>query len=357
MPVRDALPYLDEAVESILGQSFGDFEFVILDDDSHDGSRERLRFWAARDRRIRLLESDAGLGPVGSSNRVVDEARAPLVARMDADDIAHPDRLRRQLDLLRRNPDAVLVASTWEGIDGDGRVIREADRSRLGKPGLGAPMAHGSTMFRRAAFVTVGGYRSECAYWEDLDLYARIAGLGRILVSAETLYRHRFSETSTRLTSARAKVENAVDRMFRLRHAYERGEAPPSSASRGGAARLKPETFVAIGSLRLWAGRRPGALQRLLARGALRADGATLKALVWAGWAEAHPRSLRWLMRMLLRWRNRRSGIAPIGAFEWRPQSAPRFSGFVAEPAANSAGRARGAGAIPAPARGGGREG
>src|SRR5438445_13136781 len=86
MPVYNALPHLDAAVRSILDQDFSDFEFVILDDASTDGSTERLGEWAAADGRIRLLESERNLGPVGSSNLIVEQARAPLIARMDADD-------------------------------------------------------------------------------------------------------------------------------------------------------------------------------------------------------------------------------------------------------------------------------
>src|SRR4051794_20662021 len=92
MPVHNAMPFLDIAVASILGQSFEDFEFVILDDASTDGSTERLREWAARDPRIRLIEEKRNLGPALSSERVAVAARAALVARMDADDISHRDR-------------------------------------------------------------------------------------------------------------------------------------------------------------------------------------------------------------------------------------------------------------------------
>jgi hypothetical protein len=356
MPVKDALPYLDEAVESILGQTFGDFEFVILDDGSQDGSRARLREWAASDTRIRLLESDRSLGPVGSSNRVVAAARAPLVARMDADDVAHPDRLARQVELMRRNPDAVLAGSTWEGIDADGRVVREPDRSTLGGSGFAAPIAHGSILFRRAAFEAVGGYRLECAFWEDLDLFVRMAAIGRILVSAEPLYRYRFSPTSTRLTSRRDSVEEAVDAMFCCRRAFERGEryAPRAWAKRTG--RLQPETFTSIGSVGLWAGVRPGSLQRLVARGALRVDAATFKALAWATLAEASPRGLRRLMRLLLAWRNRRSRVSPIGIFEWRPQPGLRLSDSAAALGGSNAGPVRSGAARPSSARVGARE-
>src|SRR3954454_6240924 len=143
---------------------------------------------------------------------------------MDADDVSTPDRLERQPGLLESHPDAVLVGSVWEGIDRDGRMVREADCSKVGQNGFAAPFAHGSVMFRRDAFLRAGGYRLETAYWEDLDLFLRIAAQGRVLVSTRPLYRHRFSETSTRLTSSLGAVERAVDLMFRCRGAFERGE-------------------------------------------------------------------------------------------------------------------------------------
>src|SRR5258708_11231113 len=90
MPVHNVLPYLDAAVASILRQTFEDFEFVILDDASTDGSTGRLRQWASRDARIRLLEAKRNLGPARSSDRVARAASAPIVARMDADDISYP---------------------------------------------------------------------------------------------------------------------------------------------------------------------------------------------------------------------------------------------------------------------------
>src|SRR5688500_20124002 len=86
MPVYNALPFLDDSVNSILTQTFTDFEFVIFDDASTDGSVERLRQWAVRDNRIKLHESTTQLGLSGSSNAVVTHARAAIVARMDAED-------------------------------------------------------------------------------------------------------------------------------------------------------------------------------------------------------------------------------------------------------------------------------
>ena len=271
---------------------------------------------------------------------------------MDADDVSSPDRLERQLGLLEGRRDAVLVGSVWEGIDRRGEVVREPDLSRLGTSGFAAPFAHGSSMFRRQAFLRAGGYRPECAYWEDLDLYLRMAAQGRVLVTSTPLYRHRFSETSTRLTSRPAKVEEAVDLMFRCRAVFERGDdyarlldaLPADQGSR----RLHPYTFLSIAFISLWSGLRPHALQGLLRRGALRPDLISLKALLWAAWAELSPGSLRWLMQIVLRARNgsRARVIAAAPVTEWRPapgSGETAFSDCAGTFSSSSGGRAPGA--------------
>src|SRR6476660_134203 len=128
MPVYNAVPFLDDSISSILEQSFRDFEFVILDDLSTDGSLARLREWAARDERIRVHESDKRLGLSGSSNAVVAQARAAVVARMDADDSAHPRRRERQWRVIQSSPDVAVVGSLCNGIDSRGREVRPRDR-------------------------------------------------------------------------------------------------------------------------------------------------------------------------------------------------------------------------------------
>src|SRR5437773_5489572 len=99
MPVHNALPFLDESIRSILEQTLSDFEFVILDDASSDGSVELIREWSHRDTRIRLHESKKRLGLSASSNAVGSKAGATIVARRDADDVAHPARLTRQWNI------------------------------------------------------------------------------------------------------------------------------------------------------------------------------------------------------------------------------------------------------------------
>lgn len=322
MPVKNAMPYLDEAVESILGQTWPDFEFLIRDDGSTDASRARLRDWARRDPRIRLIESDTSLGPSGSSNWVVREARGAMIARMDADDISEPDRLEKQITLMRANPDVVLTGSIPLGIDHDGRVVRDADLSAIARRSFSAPFAHGSIMFSKAAFDRSGGYREECRFWEDLDFYRQMAAIGRILVFVTPLYRHRFSETSTRLTSPSADVERAVDLMFRCRAAADRGadyEPLLRAAQDSPRRKIHPDAFVSLSMISVGAGLRPNLFSRMLRRAQFTPSGATVRALLWMTLATVWPRGLRSLLRTRanLRLQEVDPQILKRGWYEW----------------------------------------
>jgi glycosyltransferase involved in cell wall biosynthesis len=312
MPVRDLELYVGAAIESIVTQTYREFEFLIRDDGSTDDTRAVLREWAERDRRIRLFESDTSLGPAESSNFIVAQAAGELVARMDGDDIAHPDRLRRQIAALDTHPDACLVGSLFEGIDEQGRHVRPRDRSRLVEASPFAPFPHGSIMFRREAFDAVGGYRADADFWEDLDLYRRMATVGDLLVLPAALYKHRSSPLSTRLTSSRAAVEHSIDRMYRR---------VTGQAARRGGGRLVPDVFVSLGSTMLWAGRRPGAFLPLLRRGEIRLDRHSMAILGWALWADLSPRSLRLLLRLATERRDRRLGrrFRDDAVYRWVP--------------------------------------
>jgi glycosyltransferase involved in cell wall biosynthesis len=322
MPVHNALPHLDAAVESILAQSEGDFEFVILDDASSDGSTERLRRWAGRDPRMRLIESRERLGPARSSQRVAAAATAPIVARMDADDVSHPDRLREELAVFERHPEAGVVASLCNFIDSNGKTLRDSEAWRLTVRSPFVPFAHGAMMYRREVFDKAGGYRAECAYWEDQDLVARMAAVAPVMVIPRALYDVRLWLASTRAASDRDPLEQAVDLAFRCVDRLERNESYEdllAEQDRGGG-KIDPRVFISLGSQTLWAGGRPRSFRRLLGKGRLGFDKRTAAALIWTAWASASPATLRRFLRLRGRAKNRLAEpeALPDGPVVWR---------------------------------------
>lgn len=341
MPVRNALPYLDLAIESVLAQTRGDFDFIIGNDGSTDGSDERIRHWAARDNRITVLESAVPQGPVGSSNWVARAATQPLVARVDADDISHPDRFRRQLDVFAGRPDAALVATLFESIDERGTVTRHSDRSRLLRPETGPPISHGSIMYRRALFEAVGGYAAGTEFFEDLDLYDRMARVGAFLIIPESLYSYRFSSCSARLNADVAGMERVFDNYLRNADNIERAwiTGDPGDAPAPGS--VRPEILKVIGSLRLWSGHRPHVLRRLLRESDLRWNASSARILAWAAWGAVSPGSLRGVLRLVSRLRELSAAgrLAGVDVVEWQPPAylgnrtglAPKIGSAIAE--------------------------
>lgn len=303
MPVHNALPFLDSAIQSILDQSFGDFEFVILDDGSTDGSTLRLREWAEKEPRIRLIESEKNLGPAVSSQVVALAARAPIVARQDADDISYPTRLEEQLAVLDRNPDVGVVGGLYDIIGPDGRTIRKAERWRLVRQRVIPPFGNGPLMYRREVFDRVGGYREECEFWEDKDLIFRMAAVSTIMVIPKALYKVRQSPTSTRAVSDPARLERAADLARRcIARVGQNRSYEDLLANRGGTdEKVDPRIFIALGNVMLWAGNRPRILGRVIRRGRLGFNASTVNALIWAAWASASPSSLRLFLLALLR--------------------------------------------------------
>jgi glycosyltransferase involved in cell wall biosynthesis len=310
MPVRNGAPYLSAAMESVLGQTFPDFELVVLDDASTDGTPGLLEGWAARDPRIRVVRSPGPLGTAESSNQVVALARATICARMDADDVAHPDRLRRQWDLLARHPDVVLVGTLWEGIDPDGRLVRPRDRwALLRRSGL-LPFTHGSIMFRRADFDAVGGYRAECGFGAARVLCIQLARRGRVLVVPDALYRYRFHAAS--VTTAAPDI-SGLDEMYRAEKAPD--SASNAAADRG--ERVQPETAYYLAASRLWAGQSPGLCGRL---DSAPWRPAALKAWILAGWGRRSPTSLRRALAWGICFRDAFASLRLAGcvAVDWR---------------------------------------
>ena len=198
MSVYNGERFLAAAIESVLGQNFGDFEFLILDDGSTDSTPQILRAYAARDPRIRpIIRENQGL--VASLNQLLAEARAPLVARMDADDICHPERFAEQIAFMAAHPDHGVIGSWSEDIDeadqrwpieGADHPVTHADflhNIRFGGPLL----VHPGVMYRRELVLAQGGYHKAFLHCEDLDLWLRLASVTKIANIPLRLIRYR----------------------------------------------------------------------------------------------------------------------------------------------------------------------
>jgi glycosyltransferase involved in cell wall biosynthesis len=197
MPVYNAERYVTEAVESILAQTFCEFEFLIIDDGSTDRSRILLEDLAARDSRIRFF-SRANTGYTQALNEGLALSRGTFIARMDADDVSVPTRFEIQLAYLRAHPDCVAVGTGVLLIDPDGQPLcgwaksqshEEIDRAHLG--GQGGAMVHPATIFRRDTLLAIGGYRVEFEPAEDLDVFLRLAERGRLANVPDVLVHYR----------------------------------------------------------------------------------------------------------------------------------------------------------------------
>lgn len=286
MPVHNARPFLTCSIESILAQTFSDFEFIILDDGSTDGSAELLQEWARRDARIQLHQTEKRLGLSGSSNAVVAKARAPIIARMDGDDVAHPDRLRRQWEVLQSNADIVAVGTLCDGIDASGEVVRPRDRWRLVRKSAYIPFPHGSAMFRRSAFDAVGGYDESVLRAEDQDLFTRMMAQGRVMTLPDLLYSYRYhTSNSTLFNSIREVGENH----------RENGNALAM--------------YYMLGAMRLWAGESPLLLKLLLAEKSIQWTPKALMILASAVWGHVSPPTLRAFLRLSIHARDTLAGL------------------------------------------------
>lgn len=179
LPVRNGDPWFAAALESILSQEGVDFEVVVVDDGSKDGTTAHLA--ACGDPRLRVIRRE-GEGLVAALNTALEAARGDYVARMDADDLSLPGRLARQARVLDQQPDVVMVHSAVQVIDGQGRrqmviaadqITPEQRRAALLGEYPARPIIHPSVMMRRAELLAVGGYRHSPSC-EDHELWLRV---------------------------------------------------------------------------------------------------------------------------------------------------------------------------------------
>lgn len=178
MPVLDSEPYVKGAIASILGQTFQDFEFIIVDGGSTDGTRAILADYERLDDRLRVYYDNLDLP--SSLAHGCSLARGTFIARMDADDVSLPDRLAKQIGFLERNPSVVLLGGSIKVIDNNGNHLHTVDypanASQIRESLMSYNcIAHPTVLMRRDAYFAVGGYRETFPGAEDYDLWLRMA--------------------------------------------------------------------------------------------------------------------------------------------------------------------------------------
>lgn len=225
MSVYNGEKYLCKAVESILNQSFRNFEFIIIDDGSTDQSKVILEQYAAQDARIRLVCRE-NRGLTKSLNEGTALAQGEFIARMDADDVSHHNRLRRQIEFMREHKEC-LCAGTWAVcIDSNDFPLFEkrppTDHEKIDSAhfiGAGGVLIHSSVILRAALIKKIGGYNEHFFYAQDYDLWLRIAEIGKIANLPQCLLKYRIHdsaisqvETGDQREAVTAILESAIKR-------------------------------------------------------------------------------------------------------------------------------------------------
>jgi glycosyltransferase involved in cell wall biosynthesis len=232
LPVYNARDYLLDSVASIIEQSHRDWELICINDGSTDGSGNLLDWLAQQDARIQVIHQP-NTGIVEALNRGCSLASAPLICRMDADDIAMPSRLQQQATYLRNHPTCIVVGSAILEVDAESdplrisRLATEHDRILDDLLHRRTGHFHPTTMFRAEAFEAVGGYRTAFQWVEDHDLWLRLAQRGKLANLPEVLLCYRQHATSV-CWQRSAQQRNLMNEL--LKDAYRaRGADMPES--------------------------------------------------------------------------------------------------------------------------------
>jgi glycosyltransferase involved in cell wall biosynthesis len=228
LPVYNAERFLAQAIDSVLQQTFTDFELLLLDDCSTDGSLSIMESYT--DPRIRLYRNEKNLGISKSLNKGIALANADLIARMDADDICYPHRLEKQYAYLLAHPECALLSSWVRVITEDGKLVRQDDfKSPYYYYNLTFEcwMYHPSIVFRKAAILQVGGYT--VPYSEDFELFWQVSRNHLIHNLPEVLLDYRQSPQSLHQVQKKNEYELAQHQQVLRNIRFYVGESIPLS--------------------------------------------------------------------------------------------------------------------------------
>lgn len=202
MPAHNAQKYISSAIESILNQTFTKFELIIINDCSTDKTLDIMKSFSKKDSRIKIVNNDTRLDIASSLNRGISQAKSNIIARMDADDIAFPNRLELQYALINSSRKIAVVGANIVIMDiaGNQTAIRKyPDTSEKLKDCLFkySPFAHPVVMFKKDMYEEIGRYNPKYSPTEDLDLWFRLGRKYEFGSIPETLLKYRVYEKSS----------------------------------------------------------------------------------------------------------------------------------------------------------------
>src|SRR6266852_4231166 len=214
MSVYNGEAFLPEAVESILAQTFREFEFLVIDDGSKDGTAEILGGYASRDRRVRVVRHE-NKGRVTSLNVGIGLATGKYIARMDADDVAMPYRLAEQIEFMERHPEVGLLGGAVELISVTGQVVKTA-RPPLDDSAIKSlmlrynPMFHPTVVMRKDVALAAGGYRKALLDAADYDLWLRMSERSRLANLGKTMVQYRIHSDQVSIRNLEHQTQCAL---------------------------------------------------------------------------------------------------------------------------------------------------
>lgn len=225
MAVYNERPYLEKAVQSVLDQTFDDFEFIIVNDGSTDGSTEVLDRFEQRDDRIHLVHQE-NRGLIASLNKGIGRAKGKYIARMDGDDISHPERFERQVSFLEENPEIGILGTQADKIDAEGNVRKEWTRSNPTDPDVVSWQLlfhtcfyHPTVMARRSVLEDLGGYAEWATHVEDYELFTRALLKTRLTNLPDTLLKFRRHKGSVTVQRREEQIRRSAEAAAALHRA------------------------------------------------------------------------------------------------------------------------------------------
>ncbi len=208
MPVYNGEKYLREAIESILNQSYSDFELLIINDGSSDATEEIILSY--KDSRVRYVKNETNLKLIATLNKGIDMASGKYIVRMDADDVSLPQRLEKQFAFMEANPEVVIAGSWYENIGSHTGVIEYPTRHEEIKAGLlySCPICHPSIIWRienaREHFDINFLHAEDYELWSRLILNGTFANIGEVLI------KYRIHEESVSRANKETQLQNSI---------------------------------------------------------------------------------------------------------------------------------------------------